>query len=131
MGLMSENRKMRLWLRAMELGAAGGCHQMPERSFFAGRWQLPVCARCLGLLCGWLLGLGLAAAGRTGPRAALWLLPMAADGSAQRLGLYNSTNPRRFATGLLAGAGWAALAWAGLRGFIRLLWHPKPSGEKL
>jgi uncharacterized membrane protein len=25
------------------------CHQRPERSFFAGRMQYPVCARCTGL----------------------------------------------------------------------------------
>ncbi|MFM8532910.1 MAG: DUF2085 domain-containing protein [Acidimicrobiia bacterium] len=31
--------------------AIGGvvCHQLPERSFFIGTHQLPVCARCTGL----------------------------------------------------------------------------------
>jgi uncharacterized membrane protein len=34
--------------------AIGGviCHQQPERSFFIGAHQLPVCARCTGLYVG-------------------------------------------------------------------------------
>ena len=28
------------------------CHQIPERSFHAGGFQLPVCARCLGIYAG-------------------------------------------------------------------------------
>jgi uncharacterized membrane protein len=34
---------------------AGGsfiCHQRPERSFYVGEFQLPVCARCLGIYAG-------------------------------------------------------------------------------
>lgn len=38
--------------------AAGAlvCHQRPERSFHLGNAQLPVCARCLGLYAGAILG---------------------------------------------------------------------------
>src|SRR5262245_28340583 len=38
--------------------AAGAlvCHQRPERSFYLAGAQLPVCARCLGLYVGGLLG---------------------------------------------------------------------------
>jgi hypothetical protein len=32
------------------------CHQQPERSFYLGSTQLPVCARCLGLYVGALVG---------------------------------------------------------------------------
>lgn len=32
------------------------CHQQPDRSFFAGGVQLPVCARCFGLYAGAALG---------------------------------------------------------------------------
>jgi uncharacterized membrane protein len=28
------------------------CHQRPERSFYLGAYQLPVCARCLGIYAG-------------------------------------------------------------------------------
>ena len=38
------------------------CHQLPERSFHLGGFQLPVCARCFGLYAGGAMG-GLAAAG--------------------------------------------------------------------
>lgn len=39
--------------------AAGSvvCHQIPERSFFIGGHQLPVCARCTGLYLSGLAGL--------------------------------------------------------------------------
>lgn len=33
------------------------CHQLPERSFFLGGRQLPVCARCSGLYLGVAAGL--------------------------------------------------------------------------
>jgi len=32
------------------------CHQMPERSFYLGTSQLPVCARCLGIYAGMAAG---------------------------------------------------------------------------
>lgn len=40
------------------LYAAGSllCHQIPERSFYVAGFQLPVCARCLGLYAGGALG---------------------------------------------------------------------------
>ncbi len=33
------------------------CHQIPERSFYWGAAQFPVCARCTGLYVGGLVGL--------------------------------------------------------------------------
>jgi uncharacterized membrane protein len=35
---------------------SGICHQIPERSFYLAGAVLPVCARCLGLYSGFLLG---------------------------------------------------------------------------
>jgi len=32
------------------------CHQLPERSFHLGGFQLPVCARCVGIYCGAAIG---------------------------------------------------------------------------
>ncbi len=46
------------------------CHQIPERSFHLGAFQLPVCARCLGIYAGAALGT-LAAAVRALPRRPL------------------------------------------------------------
>jgi len=39
--------------------AAGSvvCHQLPERSFYWGRWQFPVCSRCTGLYVSAVVGL--------------------------------------------------------------------------
>ena len=55
---------------AAVLYAAGSliCHQIPERSFHLDAFQLPVCARCLGLYAGGAvgsLGAALAGMGRT------------------------------------------------------------------
>lgn len=33
------------------------CHQLPERSFYWGQWQFPVCSRCTGLYLSGLIGL--------------------------------------------------------------------------
>jgi hypothetical protein len=56
------------------LYAAGAflCHQIPERSFYVAGFQLPVCARCLGLYAGAAFGTVAAvfAAQPTAPRRA-------------------------------------------------------------
>jgi len=82
-----------------------GCHCRPDRSFFYKGKQFPVCARCTGMLIGYPLGI-------------LWLvffthwnigiclfvcLPLIIDGIGQQLGKWESTNIRRFITGLLLG----------------------------
>lgn len=63
--------------RLLRLGYAPLCHQKTERSMMIGARPQAVCARCSGLYLGGVLGLaatlGLAAAGRRGPRP-FWLL---------------------------------------------------------
>lgn len=44
------------------------CHQIPERSFHLQTFQLPVCARCLGLYSGAALGAVWAASSSAGRR---------------------------------------------------------------
>jgi uncharacterized membrane protein len=81
------------------------CHKLPERSFFIKGKQLPICARCTGILVGYFLGV-------------LWLitgissnifieltlfLPLLIDGLGQYQRKWVSNNPRRFITGILAG----------------------------
>ena len=83
-----------------------GCHCREERSFHYHGQRFPICARCTGELVGIL-------------SAALWypwvhisllwvillMLPLVLDGGIQALGFYESTNSRRFITGLLFGYG--------------------------
>lgn len=94
------------------------CHQMPARSFFFGGYQLPLCARCCGLLLGQAIGLLSAFLLEIPmPLCGLLTLPLIVDGTVQLLTAYRSTNPRRFLTGILCGCGFAhavvrtALLW--------------------
>ncbi len=95
----------------MEIGALTGCHQMPERSFFVRGYQFPVCARCTGVFLGkFIADIMLIFKKVLSPVTALvLLLVMGADWFAQRIGILESTNPRRFVTGILGGMGVAFL----------------------
>lgn len=95
----------------------GLCHQLPERSFFAGGYQLPVCARDTGIYAGFamcLLVLLAIGRGRRPTELPRWpvlvlmgafVLAMAADGVTSYLGLRQTTNDIRLVTGLMTG--WA------------------------
>lgn len=93
-----------IWIKSMEwCDKYWGCHQMPERSFFLGGYQLPVCARCTGILLGNIFAL-----------FTFWLipfywwyilllLPMAIDGFTQLANWRTSNNLLRLFTGMLSG----------------------------
>ena len=49
--------KLKIWELGMKIGNFCGCHQKPERSFFIRQYQFPVCARCLGVWLGYVIGL--------------------------------------------------------------------------
>ena len=76
------------WAGAIVYGFASlVCHQLPERSFHLGSFQLPVCARCLGIYAGvwggvaafaWIRSTAHAPAVRILPRAARQLAAVAA-----------------------------------------------------
>lgn len=83
-----------------------GCHCRDDRSFHYHGRRFPVCARCTGEL------VGILAAALCYPWvrvSALWaaflMVPMVLDGGVQALTPYESTNTRRFVTGLLFGCG--------------------------
>lgn len=81
-----------------------GCHCRPDRSFHLRGWQFPVCARCTGILCGFVAAI--AGIWFGAPKIVylmLMLAPMIADGAVQRLAGRESNNPRRFITGALWG----------------------------
>lgn len=84
------------------------CHRRPDRSFHCSNGkQFPICARCTGILAGYLLGIILAI--MTGPifvtYALLLLIPTVLDGFIQLLTNYESNNFKRLTTGILAGVG--------------------------
>jgi len=103
---MSDTRLLR--------GIPMGCHRLPHRSFhFRGR-QFPVCARCTGILLGYLLYpafvFGIWPASLLG--GLLLNLPALVDGSTQIHRWRESTNLLRLITGFLSGAGQAMAASA-------------------
>lgn len=88
------------------------CHQISSRSYSYGGNQMPFCARDLGIFAGLALGFTVALRRRpvlSLPLVLLALVPIGLDGTIQLLTDYESTNPRRLITGLLAGGvtGWA------------------------
>ncbi|MBQ0139498.1 MAG: DUF2085 domain-containing protein [Kurthia sp.] len=83
------------------------CHKRPERSFHYKGKPFPVCARCTGLGVGYILSfvvlliVGL---------FKWWLIPLlilptTVDGVGQLFNKWQSTNIRRFITGVPAGIG--------------------------
>lgn len=89
----------------MRIGRWSGCHQLAERSFFVNGYQFPVCARCTGVFVGYiiclstfflLLNLKIALAG---------CFIMFLDWFIQYKEWHESTNIRRFITGVLGGYG--------------------------
>lgn len=99
----------------------GLCHQLPERSFFGGAVQVPVCARDTGIYVGFIVSIiviwllhrperprefpGLAAFSAIG----LMIAAMALDGFSSYAGLRTTTNDLRLITGILSGFAMAAL----------------------
>jgi len=96
----------------------GLCHQLPERSFFGGGLQVPVCARDTGLYVGFVVSLAVCAWLHRGerprdfPGRAVWavmglfLILFAWDGVSSYAGLRASNNGLRLITGL--GVGFSA-----------------------
>ena len=99
-----------IWVKAMRLGYLSGCHQLPDRSFYIGRYQFPVCARCTGVLIGEAAALtaylrGIKTSHLTN---AAFAAVMFVDWFLQYIEIKESNNRRRFITGILGGYGcWA------------------------
>ncbi len=87
------------------------CHQKPERSFFMWGEKLGVCARCSGIYFGMLLATLvypiIMSINNTKTPHKKWLIvsliPLGVDGVTQALGLRESVNLLRVATGLVFG----------------------------
>lgn len=80
------------------------CHKLPERSFFYKGKQFPICARCTGILIGYVIAIiGIFFINIPFLLCLTLLLPIGIDGIGQYLGKWTSTNIRRLITGILAG----------------------------
>ncbi|HLE56077.1 MAG TPA: DUF2085 domain-containing protein, partial [Rhodothermia bacterium] len=85
------------------------CHGMQERCLELFGTPMPICARCVGIYAGMLVGIAVFGAVpllrerimRAFALAAV--TPLALDGLTQLTGLRESTNPLRVATGVIAG----------------------------
>ena len=98
----------------MSFGKTMGCHQRPERSFFIGKYQLPVCARCTGVLIGYILGLLMLIVTVVPTVVDILLMSvMFIDWYLQHEKILMSTNKRRLLTGILCGFGYIHL-WANI-----------------
>ncbi|NLY80348.1 MAG: DUF2085 domain-containing protein [Lysinibacillus sp.] len=81
------------------------CHRMPERSFHFRGKQFPLCARCTGIMIGYIIGLLiLATYGRISLLLSFALIiPMIIDGTGQLFYKWESNNIRRLITGMMGG----------------------------
>lgn len=119
-----ENKKKKIWMASMKIGAHMGCHQRPDRSFFYHSYQFPVCARCTGCFVGYLLTLIIWPLYKINIGTSICLcLPMLLDWGIQYVGIRESTQLSRLCTGILGGLGvlsfevniiLKALKWGGI-----------------
>jgi uncharacterized membrane protein len=106
----------------MTLGERTGCHQLPERSFFIKGYQMPVCARCTGVILGYLAALpGIWRTKSNESLSVFGCLIMLTDWGLQALNIQTSTNKRRLITGFLGGYGIMTLQLALIKKIIKLL----------
>ena len=105
------SKKDKIWIEIMEaFSKYWGCHQLPERSFFFHGYQFPVCARCTGIIIGYLLAACITPFFNIkGSYLMIMCIPMAVDGGLQQITKYTSTNVRRIITGILYGFGFLGI----------------------
>lgn len=105
------------------IGNNSGCHQRPDRSFFYHGKQFPVCARCTGAFVGHCLALILFCFKiLLSPVVCIVMLTtMGIDWGIQEVGIKESTNRRRFVTGILGGLGLYSLYCRAIRAVFRRL----------
>ncbi len=100
------SKKSELWSELMKIGTYTGCHQMPERSFFFKGYQFPVCARCTGVIIGYIAATVYVALFLPNfVSGLLCCVIMFIDWCVQYLKIKQSTNIRRLITGIIGGFG--------------------------
>lgn len=101
---------LKLYIRLFIGAHRAGCHQRADRSFFYKDYQFPMCARCTGVMVGYLIAI---------PVYFIYTLNistyivfcavMFVDWYIQYLKIQESTNIRRLATGIIGGFGLMSL----------------------
>ena len=96
------------------------CHRIPARCLCISGYQMPLCARCFGILLGFaaisvLLTIGLDIELLTG---VIFILIMVIDGSIQLFFKVMSNNRRRLVTGILSGVALGSFFWDGVRSLL-------------
>lgn len=92
----------------MVVGKWSGCHQIPERSFSIKGMQFPICARCTGIVLGYIIDVIflLIRVNISVEVCASFIMLMFLDWFVQYIEILPSTNIRRFVTGTLCGIGY-------------------------
>lgn len=102
----NEKRKYVCWRKWMQRGEKTGCHQNPDRSLFVHGYQMPVCARCTGVIIGYLIAVPTyLKKGFCKKTAAAGCIIMLSDWVLQKANIKESTNGRRLLTGMAGGFG--------------------------
>lgn len=87
-----------------------GCHQRPDRSFFYNNYQFPMCARCTGVMIGYLIAIPIYFIHTFDMGIYISLCTvMFLDWYIQYLKIKDSTNVRRLISGILGGFGLMSL----------------------
>ena len=104
--------KEKYWIYTMQFFSKyWGCHQLPSRSFFIGKYQFPLCARCTGIMFGSFLSLLLLSCDIevmdrfSVLQICILITPMIIDGCVQMFTTYESNNTKRLLTGGIFGVG--------------------------
>lgn len=90
----------------------GECHQIASRSFFLNGNEMPFCSRDVGLFLGLAAGFMFVSFRKYKIKpvlALIGLVPLGLDGGIQLVTSYESNNPLRLATGILAGLAFSLL----------------------
>lgn len=104
--------------KLMYIGKVIGCHQLPERSFFFKKYQLPICARCTGIGVGYIVGLILFIFTTVPLELCVILMSiMFADWFLQYEKVLKSTNIRKLISGIFCGIGYLHI-WIRITKFI-------------
>lgn len=108
----------------MHIGSRAGCHQKKSHSFVWHGKQFPICARCTGVLLGYIVGFASYYYFTLSFKfVVLFAMILLFDWTLQFLKILHSTNLRRLITGLLCGLGFGNMFMAVLSYISNLLFE--------